>query len=107
MKFLIDSWSRNFAVFRGRIVGIQPGAPAWRGFGKCRPAERCKHRTASRNGPETECAATDLAPDPSLPSRCGTAAVMRACAAVDRYDALTARAGVDDGLGPTADHHDR
>ena len=29
------------------------------------------------------------------PSRRGTAAVMRACAAVDRYDALTARSGVD------------
>jgi hypothetical protein len=33
------------------------------------------------------------------PSRRGTAAVMRACAAADRYDALTARAGVDDGCG--------
>jgi hypothetical protein len=28
-----------------------------------------------------------------------SALVMRACAAVDRYDALTARAGVDDGWG--------
>ena len=40
------------------------------------------------------------------PSRRGTAAVIRACAAVDRYDALTARAGVDDGWGHNkALHH--
>ena len=41
-----------------------------------------------------------LAPDLSPPSRRRTAAVMRARAAVDRYDALTARAGVDNGLEP-------
>ena len=41
-----------------------------------------------------------LALDLSPPSRRRTAAVMRARAAVDRYDALTARAGVDNGLEP-------
>ena len=56
-----------------------------------RPAERREHWTASRNGPETGCAATGLAPDLSPPSRRRTAAVMRARAAVDRYDALNKR----------------
>ena len=40
------------------------------------------------------------------PSRRGTAAVIRACAAVDRYGTLTARTGVDDGWGHNkALHH--
>jgi hypothetical protein len=61
--------------------------------------------TDANTGPEPQRARNrvrchGLAPDLSPPSRRRTAAVMRARAVVDRYDALTARAGVENGLEP-------